>query len=125
MSKAKKLEALLVIATALLVLYLYGYIYKSVSKPIFIYLACGIGVSGILIPPLGNLIAVGWYKLSDILGFFMSKLVLSVVFILILVPISFLYKLFKKDKLQIKKTGKTTWIERNYNYTTRDLENIW
>ena len=76
MKKAKIYEALLVISTAFLVLYLYGILKHGESKEIFIYLACGIGISGIFIKPLGKLIALGWYKLADLLGFVMAKILM-------------------------------------------------
>jgi preprotein translocase subunit SecG len=125
MSKSKILDALLVITTAFVALYLYGFIFKHTSKPVMLYIAFSVGVSGILIQPLGKLIALGWYKLADALSFVMSKLVLSIVFIIFLIPISLLYKLSQKDKLQLRKPGKTTWVDRDYTYKSADLKNIW
>lgn len=126
MSKEKVYEALLVIATALLVIYLIGIIRYDVSRPILIYIACGVGLSGVLIKPLGRLIAEGWFKLADVLSFVMSKVVMSVVYIVILVPIALLYRLIKTDKLFLKKAAQnTTWTERKIDYSSNDLKNIW
>ena len=125
MRKSKIYEALLVISTAFLVIYLYGIIKHGVSKEIFIYLACGIGISGILLKPLGKIIAQGWYKLADLLGFVMSKLIMAAVYIVILVPVATLYKLTKKDKLLLRRSPKTKWITREHQYSADDLKNIW
>ncbi len=125
MKKAKIYEALLVISTAFLVLYLYGILKHGESKEIFIYLACGIGISGIFIKPLGKLIALGWYKLADLLGFVMSKILMAAVYMVVLVPVALLYKLTKKDKLQLRRNPKSKWISRDHPYSADDLKNIW
>lgn len=125
MSKSKIYEALLVISTAFLVLYLFGIIKHGESKEIFIYLACGIGISGIFIKPLGKLIARGWYKLADLLSYVMSKLIMALVYMVVLVPVAMLYKLTKKDKLLLRRSSKTKWISREHQYSADDLKNIW
>jgi hypothetical protein len=125
MSKTKIYEALLVISTAFLVIYLYGLIKHGESKELFIYIACGIGMSGIFIKPLGKLIAQVWYKLADVLSLFMSKIIMSVVFILVLTPIALLYRLSKKDRLSLNRKNESRWISREHHYTSDDLKNIW
>ncbi len=125
MSKSKIYEALLVISTGFLVLYLFGIIKHGVSNEIFIYLACGIGISGIFLKPLGKIIALGWFKLADLLGFVMSKFIMAVIYIVILVPVATLYKLTKKDRLQLRRSPKTKWITREHQYSSDDLKNIW
>jgi hypothetical protein len=125
MSKSKIYEALLVISTAFLVIYLYGIIKYGESKEVFIYLACGIGLSGIFLRPLGRLIARGWYKLAELLSYVMSKVIMAAVYILVLVPVATLYRLTKKDKLGLWKGPETKWINRDHKYTAGDLKNIW
>jgi hypothetical protein len=125
MSKTKIYEALLVISTAFLVIYLYGLLKHGESKELFIYIACGIGMSGIFIKPLGKLIAQAWYKLADVLSLFMSKIIMSVVFILVLTPIALLYRLSKKDRLSLSRKNESRWISREHHYTSDDLKNIW
>lgn len=125
MPKSKIYEALLVISTAFLVLYLYGIFRHGESKEVFIYLACGIGLSGIFLRPLGKLIARAWYKLAELLSFVMSKVIMAAVFIFILVPVAALYRLTKKDKLRLKRSPDSKWISRDHKYTADDLKNIW
>ena len=125
MSKTKIYEALLVISTAFLVIYLYGLLRLGESKELFIYIACGIGLSGIIIKALGKLIAQAWYKLADLLSLFMSKIIMSVVFILVLVPVALLYRLSKKDRLGLNRKNESRWIGREHRYTSDDLKNIW
>ncbi len=125
MSKSKIYEALLVISTAFLVIYLYGMLRHGESKELFIYIACGIGLSGIILKALGKLIAQAWYKLADILSLFMSKIIMSVIFILVLVPVALLYRLSGKDGLGLKRKNESTWIGRDHRYTSDDLKNLW
>ena len=125
MSKGKIYEALLVISTAFLVLYLYGIFKHGESKELFIYLACGIGLSGIFIKPLGKLIARGWYKLAELLSLVMSKVIMAVVYIFILVPVATLYRMSKKDKLGLRRSNESKWITRDHPYSADDLKNIW
>jgi predicted membrane-bound spermidine synthase len=119
MNKAKVLEVSLVLSTALAILYWYT------SIKIYLYLAIAIGLVGILIPPLANLIAKGWFKLADLLSFVMSRIILGTLFFLVLFPISLLYRIGRTDKLQIRKSETTTWVTRNHQYMENDLENIW
>lgn len=124
-SKSKQYEALLVISTAFVVIYLYGLLKHGAPREIFIYLACGIGLIGIFIRPLGKLVALGWYKLAELLNRIMSKIVLSLVYVLILVPVASLQKIWKKDKLKTRKGNHSMWIQRDHPYSADDLKNIW
>lgn len=119
MNKSKILETSLVLTTAFIVVYILK------PNPVFLYIACGLGVTGILIKPLAKYIAIAWFKLADLLNFFVSKIVLGFIFYVILFPISLLYRLSGKDKMLLKDKQASTWIERDYKYTGKDLENIW
>jgi hypothetical protein len=119
MKKEKTLEAILVITTGFLLLFLIN------GKLWFLYIAFGAGVIGIFIKPLASLLAKGWFKLGELLGFVVSKVVLAVLFFIILTPISFLYNIFNKDTLQLKRTEKSLWVERNHGFGPDDLKNSW
>ncbi len=119
MTKAKIMETSLVLTTGFLLLYF------LTQNKVFIYLAFIFGFIGIFIKGLARLIAIGWFKLADGLNFVVSKLILGFIFYVILFPISLLYKLSKKDKLNLKNRAKSNWIERNTTYSAADLENIW
>jgi hypothetical protein len=119
MKKEKTLEAILVITTGFLLLFLiYGKVWM-------LYVAFCSGLTGVFIQPLASLLAKGWFKLGDLLGFVVSKLVLSIMFFIILVPVSFLYNIFNKDSLQLKRTEKSLWKERAHSFVPDDLKNSW
>ena len=84
-----------------------------------------IGLTGIFIRPLAIKIAWLWHKLGDMIGFFVSKMVLAIVFFIILLPIALIYRLIKRDTLMLRNKYNSYWINRNYKYTKKDMENVW
>lgn len=119
MKKEKQLEAIVVIVTGTIVLYL---VYKLM---LFIYIGLGVGISAIAIQPLAKLLAQGWYKLGDLMGFVVSKVVLGIMYYLLLVPIAFFHNLFNKDTLRLKRSSDSFWVTRNRKYEANDLKNTW
>lgn len=118
-SREKALETSLVLTAAFVLLYFL----KPVE--IFLYIAFGFGLTGIFIKPLARIIAFIWFKFAVILNFFVSKLILGAIFYLILFPISLLYRLTKKDPLNIRQSKANNWILKEHQYQAKDLENIW
>ena len=115
----KKYEAIVAISFGFTVLYL---IFMNVY---FIYTSVTILGIGLLIPSLANIVAYAWYKIAEVLGAIMSKLILSIVFYLLLFPISLLSRIFKSDSLKLRPNYKTMFIHRDHEYTSEDLKNIW
>lgn len=67
-----------------------------------------------------------WQKLIFALGWFNSRILLSVIFFVFLTPISLLYRLFNKDPLKLKKPIKSNYHDRgNHLFSKSDLENPW
>ena len=62
-----------------------------------LWLAVGFLVISLKQNPLADLIAKLWLKLSEYIGGFMSKVILSIIFFLLLTPIAMLYRLFNRD----------------------------
>jgi hypothetical protein len=121
MKKERILEACLVISTGLLAFYFIGkrqHIY-------LVYISLIVGALGVLIRPLAKWIAVFWYKLGDLLGLIVPKIILSAVFYFFLFPIALLYRLSKKDPLRLKDSRKSNWVDREHEYAAGDLKNTW
>jgi len=119
MKREKSLEAILVITTGFLIIYLF----KPVS--IFLYVAVSVGFIGVFIKPIATLLAKIWFKIGDLLGFFVSKVVLAIVFYLLVFPISVLYRLFNGDTLNLKNSKSSLWTNREHTYSKSDLKNSW
>ena len=117
--RAKVRETLLVIVLG------FGLLYVWMDRTWMLYTALGAGVAGMLSFRLNRLIHRGWLFLGDQMGRIMSKLLLSVIFFLVLVPVSLLSRLFRKNGLQMKKPANGTYHARAHLYTADDLENMW
>jgi hypothetical protein len=112
-------KAQLVIVTGLLLLY---FLFK---KAFLLNISLILGLIFLFIPLIGNWIVSLWSKLAEVLGWINSRILLSIVYFIFLVPVSIFFKLFNKNPLSLKKTPSSLYTERNYTYTSKDLENIW
>jgi hypothetical protein len=115
-------QTILVIVTGFLSI---GFLFPALQKYFFIA-ALVVGILGLLSHVTRSWIIWIWEKLSNALGWFNSKVLLSIVFIFFLTPIAVLYRLFKGDALKVNKPPeKGTFIERNHLFNSKDLENPW
>jgi len=122
MEKNKTTESILAICTGLLLIY---FIFKI---KVLVLIAFVIGFIGLFITPIANLIHRAWYKFAEILGFVNSKILLSLVFFIFLVPIAFISRIFTKNKamqLQKKEDGESYYKDRDHTYSKTDFENMW
>ncbi len=119
MSRSKHLETILVLVLALLVCY---FIFGGTN---WIKAAIVLGLIGVFIPFLAEKIHWLWMKLAHVLGYIMSRVLLSVIFFVILVPLAFFSRLAGKNSVNLKKGANTYFRERNFLYTKDSLENVW
>ena len=119
MTREKVLETILVLVLALGVFY---WIFRS---PYFLLAAAIIGAIGLFIPSLASHIHWAWMKLAHGMGYVMSKVLLTVIFFVFLLPLAWLSKLFGKNSVQLKSGEKSYFKERNFTYTKESLENVW
>ena len=120
MNKEKRLENILTIVIGFILLYL---IFKV---KVLLTIAFVIGLSELFFIWLSEKIVQGWLLISKVLGAINSRILLSVVFFLFLVPIAFIYRMFNKDGLHLKRTEKNSYYHtRNHQYIPSDLENSW
>lgn len=108
----------LVIVTGLLVL---GWLFSSIY---FVY-AAGFVALASFISPIGNRLVWGWYKLAEGLGWFNSRVLLSLVYYLVVTPIALLFRLFGNDPLRLKDNKGSMFLFREHTYSKNDLENPW
>lgn len=124
MKRIKVLETHLVIAIACVAIYLFQ-LHKGHPNALFLYISAGIGFIGVFIPPLAKWVNWLWYKIADVMGFVMSKVLLSIVFFIFLTPIAFLSRLFHKDKMGLRAQKDSYWKTRSHTFSSEDLENPW
>ena len=84
-----------------------------------------VGIVGIVSTFLSKKIEWGWMKLSKFMGYIISNILLSIVFFLILFPISLLSKLFTKDPLMRSKEYSSYFIDINKEMDKESFGKIW
>jgi hypothetical protein len=88
------------------------------EKPSAIYFAI-IGVllisTGLIYPTILKPINKVWMGLAIILGFIMSRIILTILFYIVLTPISLIARIFGKKFMMLKydKSAKTYWEKRS------------
>ena len=117
MDRQKHLETILVIVLGIIVIYFF------VGSRYLLWGAVALGAIGVFIPFLAGKIHWAWMKLAHVLGYVMSKVMLTLVYTLVVLPMSW----FARKKLSVRLSGKsdTYFKERNYTYKKEDLENVW
>ncbi len=118
-SKAKSLETLLVLTGALIIVYWVS------PKKIYLLIALIFIVIGVVSPFLSAKISWVWLKFAELLGSVMSKIILSIVYFVFLVPIAIVQRLIKKNPLNLKRQEGSYYTERNKKYSPKEIENIW
>jgi hypothetical protein len=112
------------IGAVLLIVSILLFIYE---KPLASYFfGAGIGfqiiaqVFPIIFLPLQKI----WMTFAVLMGFVMTRVILSILFYLVITPISFVSKIFQKDflNLKIEKDKKSYWNLRNENYDKSSTE---
>jgi len=105
-----------------LILLLLGYFLENI---LYYKTAIPVLLLAMIIPNIFKPIAVIWLGLSHVLGTFVSKIVLSVVFFLLVTPVGLLRRLLGYDSLQLKKFKKGTesvLTVRNASFSPKEIE---
>jgi len=119
MERKKVSETGLVIVTGLLVIFLLSDISWIIPA------AVAIGGIFIFINPLAALIHKGWMSLAKVLGWIMSRVVLSLLWFVILTPLAYIYRLTGHDDLHLKKNGNSQFSDYRKEYSPSDFEKPW
>ncbi len=90
------------------------------------YSAIGIGVATLLSQRLMEWTLKLWFGLAKVLGFINSRILLTVVYVLVLMPLAFLSRMFGSNTVQLKKREEGSYfVTRNHKYEKTDLDNPW
>ena len=122
--------ALAVLAGAALVMLLVKLFHGAPveSVRIWAWLALGLLVVGLFVPPLGRLVAWAWLQLGHLLGFVMSRVLLSLVFFLVLLPMALLRRIVTRaDPLILRRrpAGASYFTDVNREFTEAHLRHPW
>ena len=89
------------------------------------YVAFAVGTAALISDYMANLIIKVWFGLAHILGYINSRILLSVIYYLILVPFALIGKLSKNQALNLSKNQKSYYTNRNHKFKPADFEKPW
>ena len=77
--------------------------------------------------PLARILSTGWLKFSEALSIVMSKVILTLVFYVFLVPVAVLYRLFNKEISSHFRNGdkSSLFAEIKQPFSRKSFENPW
>ena len=120
MQNQDRYKTLLVIVIGLLVLSV------LLKVPVLFYVAMGVGLLSLISSTIAKWIEWAWLKLALGLGWVNSRILLTIIYFVFLLPIAWLSRLFTKDPLMLKAKGtQSLYVTRDHLYKKEDLENIW
>jgi hypothetical protein len=119
MDRKKNLETILVLVLAFVVLY------KLRKHEYLLLVAISIGVIGLLLPWAAEKIHWAWMKLAEGLGFVMSKVLLTFIYYIILMPLSVFAKMRRNIQARQQEKEGSYFVTRNFLYTKESMENMW
>ena len=89
------------------------------------YLAMGVLIVNIVACTVFNPAAKVWFGMSHILGNVVSKIILSIIFIVMVVPVGMIRRLLRKDSLYLnrwKKNDQSVFKVREHIFEPADLD---
>ncbi len=115
----KPIESILGIVVGFLILFLLFH------QNWLLYVSLAVGLAGLFSTFLSRWINWAWMQLVRAIGWVNSRVLLSLVFFVVLVPLALVSRLIKKDPLMLKKRTDSYFKERNHTFTPKDLEHPW
>jgi len=115
----KELETILVLVLAFVVLY------RVNGKPYFFSVSLGLGLLGLFFPAAARFIHFCWMKLAQALGWVTSKITLTLIFIIVVIPMGWIIRRTGKSSISLTPGSKSYYKDRNHLYEPADLENLW
>lgn len=102
---------------------LIGYFTQSI---IYFKIAIALLIMNMTFPMFYYPFAIIWLGLTNLMGAIVSKIVLSVIYLIIVVPTGRIRRLMGKDSLNLnafKKNKGSVMITRDYKFSSKDIEN--
>lgn len=127
--KRNTLGDAVVVAVVLAGIGSYFRFWKHSANSVFLYLiiaAIMLLSLALLSKTFRDIFSKYWMKLGEGLGYVNSKIILSIIFVLMLLPLAALRKLFAGNSPDIRsKKESSMWIVRKHHYTAEDLKKMW
>ena len=112
------------IGGAILIISVFLFIYEKPSAPYFIGVGLAFQIVAQIFPILFLPIQKIWMAFAVVMGFVMTRVILTLLFYIVITPISFISKIFGKDflSLKIEKEKKSYWNLRDEEYKQSSTE---
>jgi hypothetical protein len=91
-----------------------------------VYAAMMLLLIGMVVPVSIKPLAWAWFGLSHLLGQVMSRVLFSLVYLLLVLPMGLIRRLFGKDSLRLKlwkQNNASCFVERPHVFSAEDLKN--
>ena len=105
-----------------LILLLIGFFIRN---PLFYKLAIPVLAINMIYPRIYYPFAILWFGLSNLLGSVVSRIILSVVYFIFVVPVGLIRRILGRDSLllhKFKKDKKSVFRTRNYVFSPEDIK---
>jgi len=100
----------------ILLLVIAGFLYwrQRPSFPYFAYIGGGFALTGLVVPILLKPIYKAWMSFAVVMGFIMTRVILTIIYFGMFTPIALVAKLLGKDLLdeRLNKNATTYWVKR-------------
>ena len=118
--REKSLEFFLLLTLLLVILGLW------INSPWPLYVSLATGAVALISAKAASFAYRGWDMMARGLAWVMTRIILSLVFFLVLFPVSLLYRMKRKDPLKLR-PGRyhSLFEERSVEFSPADLENMW
>lgn len=106
-----------------LLLLLVGVVTKNM---VYFKITIPVLIVNMTIPKFYYPFAIVWFGFSNLLGSLVSKILLTIIYIILVFPMGMFRKLIAKDSLQLsgfRKSNKSVMNIRDHVFTAKDLEN--
>lgn len=100
-------------------------VFLSRKREGYLFAAMGLHVLNMIVPKIFRPVAFLWFAISDLMGAVMSKVLLSIVFFGVVIPIAVVRRILGKDSLQLqgfKASKGSVMLVRDHTFVAADLE---
>ena len=102
----------------------FALIFLLTEIKLFLIISFSLGLIGIVSTFASKIVEKIWFKISEILGYIVPNIILSVIFYIFLFPISLVSKLFGKvDFLKLKNKETSTFINLSKKFNQDSFKN--
>lgn len=83
------------------------------------------GLAGLFVPVAAKNIHWLWMKLAEGLGYVTSRILLTIIFVVIVIPLGWIAGKLGRSSVQLKAGGQSFFKIREHVFTKDDMENLW